>query len=238
MPDPSLPVPLLSVRGIDVAYGAIVAVRNLSLHVDPGEIVALLGPNGAGKTSTLRGVTGLVRPSAGRVHIDGHRVDGSGPARSVALGVTHVPEGRRVFPSLTVEDNLRMGGWHSDRCSERQAYVFELFPRLAARRSQQAGLLSGGEQQMLAIGRALMSEPRLLLIDELSLGLAPLVIDELIEHLLTLNREGLSVLLIEQFVHRALEIADRVYVLRKGRAVFDGPPAEAARLGVLEEAYL
>ena len=234
--------PLLSVRGMEVAYGSIVAVRNLSLRVDPGEIVALLGPNGAGKTSTLRGVTGLVRPTAGHVHVDGTRVDGAGPARPVALGVAHVPEGRRVFPALSVRDNLLLGGWSVARraaaLKEREGFVFDLFPRLEARQSQLAGLLSGGEQQMLAIGRALMSEPRLLLIDELSLGLAPLVVDELLDHLLKLNREGMSVLLIEQFVHRALQVADRVYVLRKGRAVFEGAPAEAVRLGILEEAYL
>jgi branched-chain amino acid transport system ATP-binding protein len=231
---------LLSVRGLSVSYGPISAVRNVSLKVHEGEIVALLGPNGAGKTSVLRGVTALVRPSAGRVRMAGHRVDD--PSRAVALGISHVPEGRRVFPGLSVRDNLLVGGWavsgRPSRLRARQEEVFELFPRLAERQQQPAGQLSGGEQQMLAIGRALMSEPRLLLIDELSLGLAPRVVDALIERLVELNKGGMSLLLIEQFVHRALGIADRVYMLSKGRVVFDGTPAEATRAGAVEEAYL
>jgi branched-chain amino acid transport system ATP-binding protein len=239
---PSETLPLLSVQGMEVAYGSIIAVRNLTLRVGAGEIVALLGPNGAGKTSSLRGITGLVRPSAGRVHLDGRRLDGTGPAHAVSLGMAHVPEGRRVFPDLTVTDNLLVGGWAQSRqgqqLKERQEFIFDLFPRLGERLGQRAGSLSGGEQQMLAIGRALMSRPRLLLIDELSLGLAPLVVDELVERLVALNREGMSLLLIEQFVHRALGIADRVYILRKGRVAFEGTPAEAARVGAVEEAYL
>ena len=233
---------LLSVRSMDLAYGSILAVRNLSMRVSEGEIVAILGPNGAGKTSVLRGVTGLLRPASGRVYFDGHRLDGSGPAKAVSSGMAHVPEGRRVFPDLTVVDNLLAGGWavsgRPAQLRERQTLVFDLFPRLAERRTQRAGSLSGGEQQMLAIGRALMSQPRLLLIDELSLGLAPLVIDELLAQLIKLNKEGLSLVLIEQFVHRALAVADRVYVLAKGRLTFEGTPAEAARAGAVEEAYL
>ena len=231
---------LLSVRGMSVSYGPISAVRGVSLKVGEGEIVALLGPNGAGKTSLLRGVTALVRPSAGRVRMAGQRVDD--PARAVALGIAHVPEGRRVFPGLTVRDNLLVGGWdasgHRSKLRARQEQVFELFPRLAERQQQPAGQLSGGEQQMLSIGRALMSEPRLLLIDELSLGLAPLVVDALIERLVELNKSGMSLLLIEQFVHRALGIADRVYMLSKGRVVFEGTPADATKAGAVEEAYL
>jgi branched-chain amino acid transport system ATP-binding protein len=236
---------LLSVKNMQVAYGSIVAVRGLSLYVDEGEIVALLGPNGAGKTSTLRGITGLIRPSSGRVSFAGQRIDGAGPggpARAVALGLAHVPEGRRVFPQLSITDNLLAGGWdvsgRPGRYKQREQLAFDLFPRLYERRSQRAGSLSGGEQQMLAIARGLMSQPRLLLIDELSLGLAPIVVDELIERLVQLNREGLSLVLIEQFVHRALAIADRVYVLAKGRLSFEGTPADASRLGILEEAYL
>jgi branched-chain amino acid transport system ATP-binding protein len=241
MPDaPDRARALLSVRGLEVAYGPIVAVRGLSLTIGQGEIVALLGPNGAGKTSVLRGITGLVRPAAGRVRLGGRRLDN--PARGVALGMAHVPEGRRVFPELSVEENLMLGAWSvSGRPAavrERQEPVFDLFPRLAERRHQDAGLLSGGEQQMLAIGRALMSRPRLLLIDELSLGLAPLVVDELLERLVQLNREGVSLLLIEQFVHRALSIADRVYVLSKGSLAFEGTPDDATRTGAVEEAYL
>jgi branched-chain amino acid transport system ATP-binding protein len=234
--------PLLAVRGMDVAYGAVVAVRALSLDVAPGQVVALLGPNGAGKSSTLRGITGLVPPGTGRVSVDGRRVDGRGPAAAVHAGLAHVPEGRRVFPQLSVEDNLRLGAWsvrrRADVLDDRLDHVFELFPRLAERRLQSAGSMSGGEQQMLAVGRALMSGPRLLLIDELSLGLSPLVVDELLGRLLDLNREGLAVLLIEQFVHRALEVADRVYVLKKGRVAFSGTPQDAVRSGAVEEAYL
>jgi branched-chain amino acid transport system ATP-binding protein len=231
---------LLSVRGLAVSYGPISAVRNVSLKVGEGEIVALLGPNGAGKTSVLRGVTALVRPAAGRVRMAGHRVDD--PARAVSLGIAHVPEGRRVFPGLSVRDNLLVGGWavsgRTSKLRARQDEVFELFPRLAERQQQPAGQLSGGEQQMLAIGRALMSEPRLLLIDELSLGLAPLVVDALTERLVELNKNGMSLLLIEQFVHRALRIADRVYMLSKGRVVFEGTAADATKAGAVEEAYL
>jgi branched-chain amino acid transport system ATP-binding protein len=231
---------LLSARGLSVSYGPISAVRGVSLKVGDGEIVALLGPNGAGKTSLLRGVTALVRPSAGRVRMAGHRVDD--PGRAVALGIAHVPEGRRVFPGLTVRDNLLLGGWevsgHRSRLRGREDQIFEMFPRLGERRQQLAGQLSGGEQQMLAIGRALMSEPRLLLIDELSLGLAPRVVDALIERLVELNKSGMSLLLIEQFVHRALGIADRVYMMSKGRVVFEGTPADATKTGAVEEAYL
>jgi len=231
---------LLAVRGLSVSYGPVTAVRGVSLKVGEGEIVALLGPNGAGKTSVLRGVTALVRPSAGRVRMGGQRVDD--PSRAVALGIAHVPEGRRVFPGLSVRDNLLVGGWgvsgRTSKLRARQQEIFELFPRLGERQQQLAGQLSGGEQQMLAIGRALMSEPRLLLIDELSLGLAPLVVDSLTERLIELNKAGMSLLLIEQFVHRALSIADRVYMLSKGRVVFEGTPAEATKAGAVEEAYL
>ena len=231
---------LLSVRGLSVSYGPISAVRNVSLKVGEGEIVALLGPNGAGKTSVLRGVTHLVRPTSGRVRMGGQRV--ADPSRAVALGIAHVPEGRRVFPGLSVRDNLLLGGWavsgRPSKLRAREEEVFELFPRLAERQEQRAGQLSGGEQQMLAIARALMSSPKLLLIDELSLGLAPRVVDTLVERLVELNRTGLSLVLIEQFVHRALAIADRVYMLSKGRVVFEGTPADATRAGAVEEAYL
>jgi branched-chain amino acid transport system ATP-binding protein len=233
---------LLTVRGLEVAYGPILAVRGLSLHVEEGEIVALLGPNGAGKTSTLRGVTGLVRPRAGRVVFAGERIEQAGPTRAVELGLAHVPEGRRVFPQLSVADNLLLGGWNTardrHRFAARRDLVLDLFPVLDQRRDQRAASLSGGEQQMLALGRALMSEPRLLLIDELSLGLGPVVVDALLARLVELNREGLSLVLIEQFVDRALAVADRVYLLGKGRLQFTGTPADAIRARVIESAYL
>ena len=231
---------LLRVRGLEVAYGPVVAVRALNLDVHDGEIVALLGANGAGKTSTLRGISGLVRPQAGRVVFAGERIDSLDPARAVARGMAHVPEGRRVFSGLTVVDNLMLGSWAGGgrrREKAQREIVFDLFPKLADRQRQPAGTLSGGEQQMLAIGRGLMSAPRLLLIDELSLGLSPVVVDALLERLVELNRSGLSLVLIEQFVQRALAIADRVYLLAKGRVQASGPPQEVARAAV-EHAYL
>jgi branched-chain amino acid transport system ATP-binding protein len=231
--------PLLEARGVDVAYGPATAVRGVTLQVGEGEIVALLGANGAGKTSTLRGLSGVVRPRAGRVTFAGRRMEGASPARMVKAGLAHVPEGRRVFPGLSVDDNLDLGAWHVPATSAREArdLVFALFPRLAERRGQLGGSLSGGEQQMLAIGRALMSRPRLLMIDELSLGLAPVLVDELMERLPGLRDAGLSLLLVEQFVHRALELADRVYVLRKGEIAYEGPAAEASA-SVVGAAYL
>jgi len=232
---------LLAVRGLEVAYGPVTAVRGLNLEVGPGEIVALLGANGAGKTSTLRGITGLIRPRAGRVTFAGERLDGVGPDGVVARGVAHVPEGRRVFPGLSVADNLMLGAWQrrgrSAEGTQRQL-VYDTFARLADRRTQLAGSLSGGEQQMLAIGRALMSAPKLLLIDELSLGLSPIVVDALLDRLAALNRDGLSLVLIEQFVHRALAVADRCYLLAKGRVQFAGTPQEVADAGAVEIAYL
>ncbi|HEX3826885.1 MAG TPA: ABC transporter ATP-binding protein [Sporichthyaceae bacterium] len=234
--------PLLAARSLDVAYGSVLAVRGLTLHVDRGEIVALLGPNGAGKTSTLRGITGLVRPRSGTVSVDGQRIDAGGAAGAVRAGLAHVPEGRRVFPEMSVLDNLRLGAWsarrHAGVVDKRVRTAYELFPRLSERRGQAAGSLSGGEQQMLAIARALMSNPQLLLIDELSLGLSPLVVDEILARLVELNAAGLSILLIEQFVHRALDVADRIYVLKKGRVAYSGTPAAAVRIGAVEEAYL
>ena len=239
-PHDTASAPLLEVRGLEVAYGHVCAVRGLTLEVHEGEIVALLGSNGAGKTSSLRGITGLVPPRAGRVTFAGRRLEGAGPGRAVAEGMAHVPEGRRIFRDVSVADNLALGAWGRGRSSEadQTQLVYEMFPRLAERRRQLAGSLSGGEQQMLAVGRALMSRPRLLLIDELSLGLSPLVTDELLGDLVKLNREGLAIVLIEQFVHRALAVANRVYLLAKGQPAFSGTPAEAARTGAVEAAYL
>ena len=232
---------LLSVRGLTVNYGPITAVRNVSLHVGEGEIVALLGPNGAGKTSVLRGVTALVRPAAGRVRMAGRRVDD--PSRAVALCIAHVPEGRRVFPGLSVRDNLLVGGWavsgRAARLREREALVLDLFPRLAERHDQRAGQLSGGEQQMLAIGRALMARPSFLLLDEPSLGLAPLLVTEVFRIIRQLADEGTTILLVEQMANQALAVADRAYVLESGSitaegaadAVREDPRVKAAYLG-------
>lgn len=230
---------LLDVKGVDVAYGQVVAARRINLHVDHGEIVALLGANGAGKSSILRAVTGLVRPRAGRIDFDGRRIDGAGTTTVVAAGLAHVPEGRRVFPGLSVADNLELGAWqNTSTVNDRYDVVYELFPRLAERRTQLAGSLSGGEQQMLAIGRALMVDPKLLAIDELSLGLAPVIVDQLLEGLVALNRAGTSIVLVEQFVHRALGVADRVYAVSKGAIVFAGTADEARFSKGVEDAYL
>lgn len=234
---------LLDVRGLEVAYGPVTAVRNVTLHVDEGEVVALLGANGGGKSSTLRGITGVVRPRRGRVRLDGHRIEHVSPEKVVARGLAHAPEGRRVFADLTVDENLRLGAWAStaDRptLQAQRDLVLELFPRLAERRAQAAGSLSGGEQQMLAIGRALMSCPRIVAIDEMSLGLAPQFVDELVAGLTVMNRErGLAILLVEQFVHRALSLADRVYVLEKGHVVYTGTSEEAAHSSAIEDAYM
>lgn len=234
--------PLLDVRGLEIAYGPVTAVRNLTLHVDVGEVVALLGANGGGKTSTLRGISGVVRPRRGRVRFDGQRVEHRPPEHIVNRGFAHAPEGRRVFADSTVDENLTLGAWPSsaDRATlaEQRGLIYELFPRLLERRKQAAGSMSGGEQQMLAIGRALMSCPRLLAIDEMSLGLAPLLVDELVEALKLMNERGLAILLVEQFIHRALALADRVYVLEKGHVVYTGTAEEAAHSSAVEEAYM
>jgi len=230
---------LLEVHGIDVAYGQVSAVRHASLHVDRGEIVALLGANGAGKSSMLRAITGLVRPRSGRITFDGRRIDRSSTTAIVAAGLAHVPEGRRVFPGLPVADNLALGAWQNKTTpAERYDVVYDLFPRLAERRDQLAGSLSGGEQQMLAIGRALMVDPVLLAIDELSLGLAPIVVDQLLDGLVRLNQDGMSIVLVEQFVHRALGVADRAYAMTKGTIVFSGTAAEARESNAMEDVYL
>jgi branched-chain amino acid transport system ATP-binding protein len=210
---------LLEVTGIDVYYGHIQALRDVSLRVDDGEFVALIGANGAGKTTTLR-------PVSGTISIDGNRVDKMHPEDVVALGVSHLPEGRGMFPSLTVEENLKMGFYtkRSDRKMWKEGVerVTTLFPRLKERWSQAAGTLSGGEQQMLALGRALLPGPKLLLVDELSLGLAPVVVQQLFQLLKEINRDGTTILLVEQYVNQALRIAHRAYVLEKGSVTIEG----------------
>jgi branched-chain amino acid transport system ATP-binding protein len=233
-------MPLLRVERLRVCYGEIAAVADVSLDVDAGEIVALLGPNGAGKTTLLKTVGGLMRPASGSVSFDGRditRIRGDLVARR---GVSLVPEGRGIFPALSVEDNLRMGGyWAADEYRDRLDVVLEYFPVLATRRGQQAGSLSGGEQQQLAIGRALMARPRLLMLDEMSLGLAPRVVSELFGILRRINRDGTAVLLVEQQVSQALTLAERVYVMQRGRVVLSGSSAEVgADAGQLSAAYL
>jgi branched-chain amino acid transport system ATP-binding protein len=233
---------LLEVEDLDVSYGAIQALRGLSLHVEPGEMVALLGANGAGKTTTLRTVSGLIAPRGGTITFEGKRIDGIPAYSLVGRGIAHLPEGRDLFPSLTVEENLKYGHWTKRR--DRGDYkrqldkVMDHFPRLRERRSQIAKTLSGGEQQMLGIARALMSSPKLLLVDELSLGLAPMIVRQLFEILDGVNQEGTSVLLVEQFVHMALAHTHRAYVLYKGDVVLEGNSQEMAADPNLIASYL
>jgi branched-chain amino acid transport system ATP-binding protein len=220
---------LLEVSGIDVYYGHIQAIRDVSLRVDDGEFVALIGANGAGKTTTLRTISGLLRPLVGSVTLDGKRIDKMRPEDIVALGVSHLPEGRGMFPSLTVEENLKMGFYtrRSDRRKWKEGVerITTLFPRLKERWTQAAGTMSGGEQQMLALGRALLPGPRLLMVDELSLGLAPVVVQQLFGLLKEINRDGTTILLVEQYVNQALRIAHRAYVLEKGTVTIEGNAA-------------
>jgi branched-chain amino acid transport system ATP-binding protein len=224
---------LLEVQNFSCGYGEIVAVRNLSFTVETGKILALLGPNGAGKTSTILAIMGHVQVKTGTMRVAGTDITRVAAVKRAEYGLALVPEGRRLFSDLTVAENLVIGGYSRSRAHEKSnlAHVFELFPRLSERRHQISASLSGGEQQMLAIGRALMSEPKLLLVDELSLGLMPKMVDLCIDALQKLNREGLAVLLVEQNTARALDIADQVCVLASGRSVFYGP-AEIARRDV------
>ncbi len=217
---------MLEVQGIDVSYGHIQALFDVSVRVDEGEMVALVGANGAGKSTTLRTISGLLRPLVGTITLDGTRIDRMRPEAIVALGVSHLPEGRGMFPSLTVEENLRMG--HYTKRSDRKGWkegverVTTIFPRLKERWNQAAGTMSGGEQQMLALSRALLPNPRLLMVDELSLGLAPVVVQQLFQLLEEINRQGTTVLLVEQYVNQALRIAHRAYVLEKGSVALEG----------------
>jgi len=233
---------VLEVTGLEVRYGSVTAVKGISLEVAEGEVVAIIGPNGAGKTSTLRAITGLVPTAGGRVVFRGTDVSRWKAHRIVTLGLGHAPEGRRLFPQMTVMENLRMGAYRRRGPAEigcTLARVEELFPRLAERRVQLAGTLSGGEQQMLAIGRALMAEPRLLVLDEPSFGLAPMIVREIGRIVRSINRErGVSVLLVEQNARMALGIAARAYVLETGRVALSGPSATLAESPHVRAAYL
>ncbi|MEK7446908.1 MAG: ABC transporter ATP-binding protein [candidate division NC10 bacterium] len=231
---------LLSVEGVVAAYGDAVALREVSLEVGEGEIVALVGANGAGKTTLLKAVAGLLRPRQGAIRMAGERIDGRPPHDIVTRGVALVPEGRRVFPQMTVSENLVMGSYHRAARAhrrERMERVFALFPRLAERITQRAGSLSGGEQQMLAIGRGLMAGPRLLLLDEPSLGLAPTLVDAVLAAVTEINREGMAVLLVEQNAPQALEVAHRGYVLANGRLAAAGAAGDLLRASGFERAY-
>ena len=233
--------PLLSVDSVVAAYGEVRALWGVSLFVDEGEIVTLLGANGAGKTTTMRVLSGLIRPRSGTVTFDGLAVHRLPPPRIVQAGLVQIPEGRRLWPRMTVLENLELGAYAPHlrrRRLEGLEWVFSLFPRLAERRIQLAGTLSGGEQQMLAIGRGLMSRPRLLMLDEPSLGLAPILVREVFRIIEEINTRGVTVLLVEQNVRQALEVAHRGYVLETGRIVQSGAAADLLEDPRIKQAYL
>jgi branched-chain amino acid transport system ATP-binding protein len=234
-------VSLLRLDGIEAGYGDLTAIRGVSLEVHAGEIVALIGSNGAGKTTTLRAVSGLIPLRQGAVELDGRRLARLTPAAIVAGGVAHVPEGRQLFPTMTVLENLELGARTPEsraRRAETLERVYALFPRLAERRRQLAGTLSGGEQQMTAIGRALMARPRLLMLDEPSLGLAPVVLAAIFQNLAAINRDGVTILLVEQNVLRALRLSHRAYVIENGAIAFAGPSAALLADERIKRAYL
>jgi branched-chain amino acid transport system ATP-binding protein len=232
---------MLELVDVQVEYGNIRALQGLSLTVGTGELVALIGSNGAGKTTTLRTISGLLRPSEGAITYEGSDIGHAPPHQIVSLGISHCPEGRRIFGSLTVRENLRLGAVaQRDRLAKAEdlQMVLELFPLLGERMDQAGGTLSGGEQQMLAIGRALMSRPRLLLLDEPSLGLAPLMVERIFETIAALKARGRTILLVEQNVHHALDVADRAYVLETGRVTLEGRADVLRRDPKVEQAYL
>ena len=229
---------LLRLDGIEAGYGDLTAIAGISLEVLPGEAVALIGSNGAGKTTTLRTISGLLPVRAGRIELEGERVDGLGSAAIVARGIAHVPEGRQLFPTLTVRDNLELGARTAPSRRDGLDLVFTLFPRLRERERQLAGTLSGGEQQMCAIGRGLMARPRILLLDEPSLGLAPVMVKLIFETLQRINDTGTTLMLVEQNVPRALQLSHRGYVLENGRLVLDGTRASLLASPHVKQAYL
>jgi branched-chain amino acid transport system ATP-binding protein len=232
--------PLLTIEGLHAGYGAVEVLRGVDLHLAPGELVALLGSNGAGKTTLNSVVSGLVPTWAGRVVFDGQDLTGAHYRRVVQAGLIQVPEGRKVFPNLSVLENLELGAFTRARArrAENLVRVFDTFPRLRERQDQLAGTMSGGEQQMLAIGRGLMAEPKLLILDEPSLGLSPLLVEEMFGLIAQLRAGGLAVLLVEQNVGQSLEIADRAYVMENGSIRFSGTSAELLASDTLRQAYL
>jgi branched-chain amino acid transport system ATP-binding protein len=234
-------VSLLALERLEVAYGGIRAVKGIDLEVAAGEMVCLIGANGAGKSTTLRAITGLVHAAAGRIRYDGADIGGLRVHEIARRGLAMVPEGRGVFPQLTIEENLGMGAYarrdHAAVKVDRE-HAYHLFPRLHERRAQTAGTLSGGEQQMLAIARALMSRPRLLLLDEPSMGLAPLFVEEIFAIIASLKLDGTTILLVEQNASAALDVADHAYVLETGRIVLSGPAAQVAADPAVAAAYL
>jgi branched-chain amino acid transport system ATP-binding protein len=232
---------ILLVRDLTIHYGAIQALRGISFEVAEGEIITLIGSNGAGKSTTLNGISNVIKKTAGSVEFNGGDISALSPDKIVAAGLVHVPEGRRIFANLSVRDNLEMGAYtRTDHAGIRSdlEMVYDLFPRLRERARQVAGTLSGGEQQMLAMGRGLMARPKLLLLDEPSMGLAPILVDEIFGIIRRINREGTTILLVEQNAYKALGVAARAYILETGGVVKSGPAAELMRDNAVKEAYL
>ncbi|MDD4716373.1 MAG: ABC transporter ATP-binding protein [Oscillospiraceae bacterium] len=231
---------MLKVDDINVFYGAIHAIKGISLEVNEGEIVTLIGANGAGKSTVLKTISGLLRPKTGEIYFLGENIISTAPHKIVERGLAHVPEGRRIFLQMTVQENLEMGAYTrpSDEIGAELEKVYVLFPRLLERRWQVAGTLSGGEQQMLAIGRALMSKPKLLMLDEPSMGLAPLLVEQIFSTILEMNKAGTTVLLVEQNAQMALSIADRAYVLETGSISISGTGQELSESDEIRKAYL
>ena len=235
---------MLQVRNIHTKYGPIPVLKNVSLHVDQGEIVCLIGANGAGKTTLLSTISGLIRPYKGSITFMGNPIHGLSPAKIVEMGLCQVPEGRQIFSPLTVEENLELGAFSRRGKDSKQKIkrdldqVYELFPRLRERRGQLAGTLSGGEQQMLAIGRAFMTKPRLLLLDEPSLGLAPRLVDVIMETITELNQKGMTILIVEQNARKALSISHRGYVLETGKIILQGSSQDLSEDSEVKRAYL
>ncbi len=232
---------MLSVRGVAAYYGHLQALWDVSLEVSEGELVALVGPNGAGKTTTLRVITGLLKPASGSVHFNDQCLDREEPHDIVGLGISQVPEGGRIFARMSVLENLELGAYLPAARAVRNEslkWVYGIFPRLEERRDQRAGTLSGGERQMLAIGRALMSRPKLLLLDEPSFGLAPILVELIFEMITEINKQGVTVLLVEQNIRAALELASRAYVIENGRAVGQGVHEDLLDFDCVRSAYL
>ncbi len=235
-----MPEPVLAVSGLHAGYGATEILRGVDLAVGPGEVVAVLGSNGAGKSTLNRTISGVMRPWRGTVRFADAAIERERPGTIVARGLIHVPEGRRIFPSMTVRENLDLGAYRRGRArrADNRSRVFAIFPRLAERQGQRAGTLSGGEQQMLAIGRGLMAEPRLLILDEPSLGLSPLLVEELFALIKRINAEGTAILLVEQNVVQSLEVAQRAYILDNGVFVLEGSAEQIRNHPDLKRAYL
>ena len=229
---------MLKVDNINVYYGKIHAISNISFEVNDGEIVSLIGANGAGKTTTLHTISGLLRSTTGKIEFNGHNITHTDPHKLISYGMAHVPEGRHVFLQMSVYENLEMGAYSTKLKKEDLERVYTLFPRLEERNNQVAGTLSGGEQQMLAMGRAIMSHPKLLMLDEPSMGLSPILVDQIFSIIKDLHEQGTTILLVEQNAGKALKISDRAYVLESGRIVLSGTGKELSESDAIKKAYL